>query len=70
MLVLFMLVLSKEDTFKMRMSWSSLVAQWVKDQVLSLLWLGSLMWLEYDPWPENFHMPQVQVQPKGGGGED
>ena len=28
------------------------MAQWVKDLVLSLLWLG------FDPWPGNFHMPQ------------
>ena len=29
------------------------VAQWVKD--LALLQL----WLEFHPWPGNFHMPQV-----------
>ena len=33
---------------------SSLVAQWVKDLVLSLLWHG------LDPCPGNFHMPQLQ----------
>ena len=30
------------------------MAQWVKDLVLSLLWL------EFSPWPGNFCMPQVQ----------
>ena len=37
---------------------NSLVVQWVKDPVLSLLWCG------FFPWPENFHMPQVQHQKK------
>ena len=26
----------------------------VKDLVLSLLWLKSLLWHEFDPWPRNF----------------
>ena len=30
------------------------MAQWVKDLAVSL-W-----WLKFDPWPGNFHMPQVQ----------
>ena len=30
------------------------MAQWVKDLVLSLLWLGSLLWNWFDPWPWNF----------------
>ena len=36
------------------------MAQWVKDSVLSLLWLGLLLWHGFDPWPRNFHVPQVQ----------
>ena len=28
--------------------WSSLLAQWVKGLVLSLLWLGSLLWPGFD----------------------
>ena len=36
--------------------WSSLVVQWVKDQVLSLLWLGLLLWHRFVPWHGNFHM--------------
>ena len=31
--------------------WSSLVAQQVKDPVLSLLHLGSLLWHRLHPWP-------------------
>ena len=31
--------------------------QWVKDLVLSLLWLGSLLWHEFNSWPRNFHIP-------------
>lgn len=37
----------------MLLSWSSLVAQQMKDPVLALQWLG------FDPWPWNFPMPQV-----------
>ena len=29
---------------------SFLVAQWVKDLALSLLWFGSLLWLQLNPW--------------------
>ena len=32
------------------------MAQWVKDPVLSLQWLGSLLWCRFDPWPRNFHV--------------
>ena len=34
----------------------------VKDLVLSLLWLGSLLWLAFGTWPGNFHM--LRAQPK------
>lgn len=33
-------------------SWSSLVAQRIKDLVLSLKHFGSLLWLEFDTWSE------------------
>ena len=33
------------------------MAQWVKDPALSQLWLGSLPWCRFDPWPWDFHMP-------------
>ena len=39
--------------------WSSLVAHRVKDLVLPLQGLGSLLWPGYDPWPRNFLMLQV-----------
>ena len=34
----------------------SLVVQWVKDLVLSLQQLGSLLRHGFDPWSGNFHM--------------
>ena len=37
----------------------SLVAQQVKDLVLSLQWHRSLLWHGFNPWPRNFHMAQV-----------
>ena len=39
---------------------SSLLVQWVKDLSLSLLWLRSLLWRVFNPWPGNFQMPWVQ----------
>ena len=33
-----------------------MVAQRVKDPVLSLQQLGLLLWHGFDPWPQNFHM--------------
>ena len=41
------------------------MAQRVKGQALSLLWLASLL-LDIVPWPRNFHMPQGLL---GAGGE-
>ena len=38
------------------------MAQWVKDLVLSLQWLGSLLWCRFDPWPGSIHMLQSQPQ--------
>ena len=37
---------------------SSPVAYWVKDQALSLRMHRLLLWLEFDPWPGDFPMPQ------------
>ena len=39
------------SNIKTRTMRNSLVAQWVKDLVLSLLWLGPLLWHRFDPWP-------------------
>ena len=36
---------------------SSLVAQWVKDLALLLLWLWLQLRLGFDLWPRNFCMP-------------
>ena len=33
-----------------------------KDPALSLLWFGSLLWCNFDPWPGNFCM--LRAQPK------
>ena len=38
------------------------MAPWVKDLVCSLLWLGSLPWCVFHPWPQNFRV--LGVQPK------
>ena len=40
------------------------MARWVKDLVLSLLWLGSLLWRGFNSWPGNFCMPWAW---RGGG---
>ena len=40
------------------------MAQWVKDLALSLLWLGSLLWYHFGPWPGNFHVRGVQAKKK------
>ena len=40
------------------------MAQWVKDMALSLEWLGSLLWLGFDPWPRNFHVSQAWPKKK------
>ena len=39
---------------------SSPMAHRLKDLVLSLQQLGSLLWRRFDPWPGNFRMPQAQ----------
>ena len=33
------------------------MAQQIKDPALLPQWLGSLLWLGFDPWPWNFHLP-------------
>ena len=32
----------------------------LKDPVLPQLWLGLQLWLGFNPWPRNFHMPWVR----------
>ena len=41
------------------------MSQWVKDLVLSLLWLRLLLWCRFNPWPRNFHV--LQAWPNKGG---
>ena len=45
--------------FLMVSGWSSLVVQWVKELVLTLLWLRLLLWRRFDPQPRNFRMARV-----------
>ena len=41
------------------------MAQWIKDLVLSLQLLGSLLWPRFTPpWPGSFHMPCVWQKKK------
>ena len=40
------------------------LAQWVEDHALPRRWHRSQMWLRFDPWPGNFHMPRVQPKKK------
>ena len=37
-----------------------IVVKWVKDLVLSLLWLKLPLWLRWDALPRNFRMPRTQ----------
>ena len=37
---------------------------WVKDLALPQLWCRWQWWLRFDPWPRNFHIPQVQGEKK------
>ena len=43
--------------------WISLLAQRVKDTVLSLRWLRLLLWFSFDPWPRNFHILKTRSLP-------
>ena len=36
------------------------MAQEVKEPALSLLWLRSLLWCGFDPWPRDVPIPQVR----------
>ena len=42
------------------------MAQQVKDLVLTLLFLRSLLSYGFDPWPRNFHLPWMQPQRMDG----
>ena len=38
--------------------------QWVKDPALPHLWHRSRLWVEFGPWPGNFHMLLVPLKKK------
>ena len=40
------------------------MVQRVKDLVLLQLWHRLQLWRGFDPWPGNFHVPQVQSERK------
>ena len=40
------------------------MVQWVNDLVLSLQWLGLLLWCRFDPWSGNFHISQAWPKKK------
>ena len=40
------------------------MAQWVKELVLSLLWLRLLLQLEFNLWTRNFHVLQAWLREK------
>ena len=54
----------KKKAFVKISQWSSCVAQWIKYLVLSLQWLGSLLWHGFDPWPGKFRMLQDVARKK------
>ena len=39
----------------------------VQNLMLSLQWLGLLLWRGFDPWPRNFHMPWPKKKEELGG---
>ena len=45
-------------------SWDFPVVHWVKDPVLPLQQLRSLLWHGFESWPGNFDVPQEQHPPK------
>ena len=47
-----------------RKKMNSPVVQRIKDMVLSLQQLGSLLWLKFDPWSGNFHVPRAWTKEK------
>ena len=54
---------NKDKKPKNKKTWSSLVAQWVKDLVWSLRRPGLLLWHRFNSWSRTFHMPNKQPKP-------
>ena len=40
------------------------LVQWIKNLELLQLWHRSHLWLGFDPWPRNFHVPRRQLKKK------
>ena len=57
-LFFFLLIQKLKELVSKRLQRSSKVTQGVKDLALSLLWLRSLQWCRFNPWPRNFHVPR------------
>ena len=59
---------SAEAFLRIYMSKLSIVkfpgAWWVKALAFSLLWLGSLTWYGFNPWPRDFFMPKIHPKKK------
>ena len=55
---------AQEGLLRDRKLQSSLVAQWVKDPALSLLWLWLLLWQGFNPWPGNSDRGAAKKNPK------
>ena len=58
--LLFKSLIQKKFNLKSSQLRSSLLAQRIKDPMLSLQWLGWLLWHGFNPWPRNFHTPRVR----------
>ena len=56
--------ISKRYPFIKRKTGSSHVAWWGKDPALRQLWCRRQLQRGFDPWPGNFHMPQVWPRKK------
>ena len=47
------------NSYSLKISQSSLVAQQVKDPAVSLLQVGLLLWHRFDTWSGNYNMAQA-----------
>ena len=54
----------KDPHLKMKLYWSSPVAQWVKDLASSLPWLRLFLQHRFNLWPRDFHTLQLWLKRK------
>lgn len=59
-----MQIFLESTIFFKRYDGSSLVAQWIKDTVLPVLWLTLLLQLKLETWARNFCVSQAQPKKK------